>query len=131
MSRIATLNAEIESFKAECQRLKDAENTAKIALSERLRPALSDLREELRQVEREFQQLAPKQEHELQARRQELDTEEAGLTEKVRLQTAVMEQQRAQQEEDKEAVEQNYVVSFFIITLTACADWAFLFNICI
>ena len=120
MSRIAALNAEIDTFKAQCQRLQEAENTSKIALSERLKPALSDLREELRAVEREFAQLAPKQEHELLARRQELDTEAAGLREKVRLQTAALERQQQEQEDQRDSVEQSYVVSNDCVVTYSC-----------
>lgn len=121
MSRLAALNAEIDSFKAQCQRLQDAENASKTALSQRLKPALADLREELRSVEREFQQLAPKHEDELHHRRQELESEVSALRDKVRVQQDALEAQRQQQEEQRDSVEQSYVVSDFAMLLYVVA----------
>eukprot|EP01032_Pedospumella_encystans_P015278 gene15278-17485_t len=71
-SRLASLNAEISTFQAQLLRLQQTENTAKNNLNERLNPTLVQLRAELRAVEDEFQQLAPRQADELHTRRAEL-----------------------------------------------------------
>jgi chromosome segregation ATPase len=111
MTRIASLNAEIETFKAQCARLQQAENAAKASLTERLLPTLSELRQDLRAIETEFQQLAPKQEKELQARRQEKAQEIAALEGKTHTQSDALEEQRRRHAERMEEVEQKYVVS--------------------
>jgi DNA repair exonuclease SbcCD ATPase subunit len=119
-SRIASLCAEIETFKAQCARLQQAENAAKSALSERLQPTLAELRRDLRAVENEFQQLAPQQAEELQQRRQEKEQEVSALEAKLAEQQEALRTQRRQQEERLEAVEQKYVVGVFHVVRT-CA----------
>jgi hypothetical protein len=111
MTRIASLNAEIETFKAQCARLQQAENASKATLSERLLPTLSELRQDLRAIESEFQQLAPRQEEELQARRQEKAQEIAALEGKAHTQSDALEEQRRRHAERMDEVEQKYVVS--------------------
>jgi chromosome segregation ATPase len=110
MTRIASLNAEIETFKAQCARLQHAENASKAALAERLLPSLSELREDLRAIEAEFLQLAPRQEEELQARRQEKVQEIAALESKAHHQSDALEEQRRRHAERMDEVEQKFVV---------------------
>jgi chromosome segregation ATPase len=124
MTRIASLNAEIETFKAQCARLQQAENASKATLSERLLPTLSELRQDLRAIETEFQQLAPRQEEELQARRQEKAQEIAALEGKAHSQSDTLEEQRRRHAERMDEVEQKYVVSHLIkCVLFASGTW--------
>jgi uncharacterized protein YlxW (UPF0749 family) len=78
------------------------------------------LRRDLRAVENEFQQLAPRQAEELQHRRQEKEQEVTALEAKLAEQQEALRTQRRQQEERLEAVEQKYVVGVFDVVRT-CA----------
>ena len=108
---MATLNAEIDNFKTQCNRLQQLDQTARKGLTDQLYPALAALRSELKTVENEFSQLAPKQELEVKQRRSEINEQVAVLQDKIRHQTDKYERQKRETTEEKEKIENNYVVS--------------------